>query len=626
MHDPHAALSPCTLPGRSGSRALAGFCLLLALAGCTPSAQQLVKDRAEIDDPEAAVEAQVALLELFQRPRLPGAEPPPQTLEPVWRVEAVRTLVALDRRFDFAAARPDLHAAVRRALREECASPPGPDPATVRAWSVHGLGQLSGTPELEPFVAALEATGLPEDPRYLLAQAALGALAPRLDALAADAALRGRALQRLAELSAALRAGQVEPRQARRLEPLLEYARAHLAGEAAVVALLPEDASAAIAPAAVRELLRWDYEQLARAGDPPASAAPSAENLRRLRGLAWHDDAGVRQWARSILWTFAPGELLAALAERFEAGRPIDEDFVHVANLLTAPGPLPAAVRQRALDAALEQGPLASPEAREVLYARVAESEPALLAGALARRTGLVIDQPAPAVRQHVRYLVHLLGHPQVHAQGPGARDALAAALAEAYAAPDPVVRGQVTEALLPDDPGLLARAAGAAVIGTPPEDAAAIRGPLADYLAALERIEALPRGAAALADPPGPLVHALGSPNPTVKSAAGRCLAARDPSLLIAALAPVRPGPVEARLAEVVLLAEALASPAGLDPTARGRGLAALADRLSTEEEVGLLAARYLVALGAAPPPGPEMAPAVRAVLGLAAGEEVQP
>ena len=152
------------------------------------------------------------LLESFDA--LGGKKPKAKWVaQAVWRVEAIRTMSVLDRKFTHAAAEPELHSALVETLKKEYRSPQTKSPADeahrLRAWCVYCLGQVGDAGLIDFFVDVLDENPLAKDADYRICLAALNSLHPNVETLLAARPLRRRMLYKLASMSADVRGGRL---------------------------------------------------------------------------------------------------------------------------------------------------------------------------------------------------------------------------------------------------------------------------------------------------------------------------------------------------------------------------------------------------------------------------------
>jgi len=606
---------------RTNAWAIGAMVLVAALCGCTPSVQVLRQRQARIasearPDADDLSEDWTALLATFE-------EPDPRA--PLWRVEAMRTLVAEACWLREAGADGGATARLQTVLLREYEQPrfkadqggpllPAEARCRVRAWSVHCLGRLDGA-DAAFFLGVLEDNAGPPDAVYEIRRAALNALVPRAEHLAADRDLRNRALRALSVVD---REARRTP-GARNAQAVRRIAR-HLEGElktyAAVVDLLGAREEMDLSAGVLLDVLAWNYEALQAGAHRQARAAAVWQaNQRELLALAWDPREAVRTRARVVLAKFAPRTLLARAAERVEQDQWLGgEDVVMVANLLPPAGsadPLSDA------DAALRHGAAAlvfdrlgriEPEQREVLYARLLARAPALLAELLGPRTAEAVSETEACALQHLRYLEHLRTHAGSAAQD---RRRMDEAIAGCLACRSLEVRGRAV-ALLADRPLLLGLALAKLLApGLAQEDPAQADYLVQAYLDVLERMES----AAGDGEAYGPQVRAhFGGAHPydalgaaiatapvETKGKVVRFLRGRDADRLVVMLATHVGGKGAVDPRTVAMLGDTVAAlRAKLADATVAQATAALRARLRAgREEEALLAARYLLEMG---------------------------
>ncbi|HOI54847.1 MAG TPA: hypothetical protein PLP01_06330 [Phycisphaerae bacterium] len=629
---------------------------LLLASGCRPDVKQL---RTMQDRPIAAEDAAVKLADLathFVKPE-----------RPAWRAEAMTTMVRLDAAQPADARDAELHARLVALLKAEylqpqlkLASKATPETTAqelhvLRAWAVHSLGAM-GDPGLNAYmVEAIRSHDAATDGNWLVRRAAMDALAPLADALAADAPLRNALLAHLPLMQSELdrSAGGPSHRAARQACEFFEH---KLKSYPALVELLREAADGRLPDASTLQLLEWNYQRL-RLGDHQAAAGSVCldDNLRSLLTLAWHPTASVRTRARVILTEQFPVPLLAACGEALRQGRLPDEDAVLLAGVLPgadrAAGHTPSAAaeavpapsggyadtRGRAIDALFARMAQVPTDRRDIVYTRLLAHDPQRLRVELCRLSPRVLGEADAQASQHVRYLNHLrtgAGLPLTDAQ----RQELATLMAAFVEKPSAAVRRELTTYLVGDEPLLLAVAAARRmehVADEPPEPASAL---VASYVACLEAFEG-GRGAAAYdartqalfpSHPWDVLGRAMGRNETPVTAAAATFLRERSPERLLRLLAQQ----VAARqasgatvpYAEYVILGDTVAAAAPM-PFAERRAAGLVAARqaavdalragsASPVEETALLCARYLLELGETVPEAARGSPAVRALV----------
>jgi hypothetical protein len=606
------------------------FLTVATMVGCAPSVDGLARMREDTVKPEAARDQTVALLRYFgvgtpEETR----NPPKETRQPVWRVEALRTMAHLDVRFAFYLAQPQIHESLRQVLLQEYRNPnvegEEPERRQLRAWAVQCLGTIPDGIDAPLLASILDENTLDKDPGYIVTLAALNALVAQVDAAATDATVRRRLLWRLAGIATDLYANRLSDESAARLRPLARYCEARLKSYVAVVDLLPVQGRREITDPALLEILRWNAERLLAGDHRAADAATQAafrDNVERLRSLMWDDCIVVRKQARLILAEFAPLPLLETLTGRFEGQEPcLDEDFVNLANVVSAmdrTGAGAAAaetyplVRCRALTAAVSRVLQASIAAREVFYARLAEDNPAELAGFLLSLKDGAMAMTAEDMLQHVRYLGHVR---RLCAAGDDGR-AMVPRLTEAigdFVRPSAIaVRQQVVALLLPADAVVLARKLAGVMKSIGDEQPGEAEYALDAYLSAIEQGEKQFAGRDARAelrgnlgeDPYAALAEPLARPEHAAKSKVTQFLLSRDmdllAGLLCADLTGGRGATARVTQAEVAMLGDLVqGKQAALKKESVEAAVTALESMLSRDEDAALLACRYLLEMG---------------------------
>ncbi|MFP4356573.1 MAG: hypothetical protein ACLFUJ_15780 [Phycisphaerae bacterium] len=580
---------------------------LLSVA-CTPSVSKLVEMRQDVGADEVA-ETQAELLKHLGAGTEADFEPSSSTRMPVWRVEAFRTLTALDIGYDLARTAPELHERTINLLLTEYRRPDVLDGSQdVRAWAVWSLGRLSQPPGPEVFIEILEAEDIQSDPDYRISIAALDALVPPVEAGAIDGKGKRRLLLEGVEMQAASRAGRLDATTAQRLDELLLFFRRKLVDYPAVVDLLSQQ-DRRPDPAGLGEILDWNYQRC-KAGQhaQPGSGENWDRNVRALLELAWQGDEQVRRRSRIILAEFAPQPWLTAMTERFGSNGPLgQEDFIHAANLFGAAGQDTGGprARQRLIENVFARFSQARLETREVVLARLLVRDAGALADQLLQRNDRAIGQSEPLAMQHLRYLGQL-------ADPDAATDAVAEAIGQFLQVNSPAIRYQVAGLLLPARPRLLAGRAAAAMRKIQTDSASAAAALVDAFHAALRQAEkSLPTG---LNDPQ--LQAAIGPIHQTIAPAVGRdefelrariatFWSSRDADMVAAVVADDLTARLSSAKAvkprDVVLLGDLVQPrPEALTAATRERVVEALAASIDPEhDERSILAGRYLIETG---------------------------
>ncbi len=480
---------------RIGGLVAAGVLSVLLMAGCVPSIKEVQRMR-ETDSPAAAARRQRRLLEHASTG--PNAKKQSsQSRNPVWRVEAMRTMCGIDSRFAFSQAKPQLHAQLIALLKREYSDPgTTADRQRVRAWSVHCLAGMNDAMSAEWFVEVLEHNLWATDRERIVAAAAFDALQTRVDAIRSDASLRRRVLVQLAAISA--RPEQTAPR----IRPAVAYLTLKLKDYLGVVDLVAGLSQTKTELKSLLVALDWNYQKLATNAHTAEAAGASAFKINKVQllSLAWHANADVRKRSRIILGQFALEEFIDALAIRIKsptaAAKPLNEDYLHFANI-SPPTSAPKAAdpvrikrMSQAISSMYDRLPHMSVGDRETILARRYSLDSQEVASHLLRMNPIMLTADTPRAMQHIRYLGVLRTNTNVNA---AARRQVPPAIAAFTARNDSRIRAEVLSLLIASDPLELMTQCARAMKSIGGDSPAAAETLTRAYIAAIEKLESPP-------------------------------------------------------------------------------------------------------------------------------------
>jgi hypothetical protein len=614
-----------------GRFSLAAFGVVILLAGCAPSTSSVIGMRHETDLVKSR-KNQVELLDYVGMVGEPG-DRPKWTKEPIWRIEAIRTMCHVDARLGYARIAPEMHQQLVAFLKKEYETSDALSKKhTVRAWCIYGLGEVAGAESIPYFVRVLEDNTFDSDRDYKVSLATLHSLYPGMARLQTDPALRKRVLRKLAIMDVDMKKGRVSIREMTRLRPAVISFERNLKGYVVVVALLPDSASRTIDDPTLLRILDWNYQHLAVGDHRKADAASKAAfgtNVASLLLLAWDKSPPVRTKSRLILAEFAPLALFDALADKMIGGQRVDEeDYVHFVNLLPTVDALMspssgrpnlthgkiAAYSQRremALANIFARIGGVTPKGREIIYSRLLEHDVIALARGLLSANTTVLSEKSPKVLQQLRYMGHLFKYRKIGADK-DLRRRIAAAIGSYCVRRDILIRKQIAAHLLLREPAILAVSCAPALKRISADSPATAEYLLDTYMAALERIESRSRKDPYSEDmradfgghPYILLAHGIRRSEMRIRGKVARFLLRRDSDFLIGLLAAdlkrKLDRAVSVRDEEFVLLGDLLQrSRARLKPPALAQGVGVIRRGLASKsEEQALLCVRYLVEL----------------------------
>lgn len=393
-------------------RAVAFLAIGILFSGCTPSTSQIISMR-EDNWAWSAKGNYKTVLKYLQG----ESGSTHKTASAAWRIEAIRTLCHIDRKFAYSASEPSLHRQTLNAVRGEYQRP-GSSGETdrVRAWSIRLLGEITPKLPVSYFVDALVENSPRNDRDYRVSLAALGALYPHMDTLADDPVLKRKVLYGLARITSGLDSSHVQGGRRKEALNAANCFQQRLRSYPAIVDLLSAGASGDDIHALL-EILKWNYQQLKIGAHRNSSGANSElldENINMLLGLAWHETPGVRSRCRLILAEFAPGVLFNAVIKRVSGeGRIAPEDYRQLAALMVKfSGDDYRPRRLKAIAALCTAHPNIPVNQREVVYGQLLSNYPSDLRDALLAANARVLEESQQSGLQHIRYLEHLRAAP----------------------------------------------------------------------------------------------------------------------------------------------------------------------------------------------------------------------
>lgn len=410
----------------------------LCCPGCVPSTSRVINMRDETWAWKAKNNHE-NLINCFNADTAPS-DPMGRLKTAAWKIEALRTLHHLDQRFDYRAAEPALHAQLIELTGNEYRHPSClADQDQLRAWAVYLLGQASPQPPPAYFVQVLLENSPPADPQYAVCLAALNALYPQVDSLAADKILRQQMLYRLAEISIDLDRESFDAQRRDDLVLATNWFQQQLKSYPAIVDLLQTASAASAASTAsdddlqpLLEILKWNYQQLKVEAHSSADALAHGgnnaglddelfrRNCNALAALSGHGDADVRSRARLILAEFAPECLFDLLVQRISGDKmTVPEDHQQLVALIldlderqdaNAAGrdALYSRRRSGALDILFASLSDVALQRRELIYGQLLAHAPNDLADGLISRNNQAWNEFESYALQHLRYLEHL--------------------------------------------------------------------------------------------------------------------------------------------------------------------------------------------------------------------------
>ncbi len=486
--------------------------LLLVFVGCSPDVNA-VRSMSEETRLDIAGENYLELLEWFSEQN-----------DPIWRAEAINTLVTLDKRLDSSIQDPASHESVIRLLKEEYTHPKVTDLASsqdiylVKAWAIHGLGKLQD-PSLAGFmVSVLESNSERTDPQFQIRASALNALSRDMRGLALAKPLRNRILRQLPSIEYELRRRNLQGNLEVLIEEINRYCKGNLKTYGGIVEVLPESLSEASDSKVVLKLLEWNYQKLSAGMHFKSDLSLFRANIQKLLILAWSPNNNIRTHSRIILAEFAPLSLYRQLVSTLENGKGnLQRDSILLANLL--PDADDAAswdLSQRRIVAAnaeskeagfdiKEYPPLRtraqlcldrkitniSTDSREIIYARLLAHDPDSLADHQTNIASAALKEPEERNLQQLRYLGRLLSKdtPLLTAQK---RDEIVRLIGGYMQKKSLPVRKQVVAHLLKPKPSALALSIASLLGDIGSENSAGASYLLNAYLMSLQRIEDL--------------------------------------------------------------------------------------------------------------------------------------
>jgi len=617
------------------------FLLMVAVGtalGCVSSTQQVIEMRAA-DSKADANDNCSRLVKCFDRENHPS-DPRGLLQKAAWRIEALRTMHALARKWGYATSEPALNDQVLAITRREYRNPgTARNRDKLKAWAVSLLANARPRQPASYFVNVLIETADESDPDGVVSLAALSALSSRLDAVSADVGLKRQVLYRLAQLSAELHGGHIGSPRRDELALAVHSCQQRLRSYEAVVDLLVavgwENETHTLL-----EVLTWNYQHL-KVGDHREGGEEVGglfeQNTDTLLELSWHQSERVRERARLLLGEFAPGRLFQALIDRLGGeGDTAPEDCRQLVALLvvaradTGKDSQAAPYLRRkgeALDVVFATIGAIALDQREVIHARLLLNFPADLADRLTAASRGRLGESEKYALQHLRYLEH-------------ARDAVGkdsdrqAAIDDAeslfMAHPSLAVKKQVAAALSVRNPVLMARSCVPVMASLSDESSRSAEYVVEAYMDALERIrvsntlQQIDRsiGTGSVYQV---LSHGMARPELDIKRKIARFLLARDCDLAIGVLADdIRrrfKGRHEIAFREWCLLGDMLREKRkALTAASMTSGQQVLALGLGeANPEHRLLCARYLLELGVDPKQVKGADPEIRAMVEMA-------
>jgi hypothetical protein len=248
---------------------------------------------------------------------------------------------------------------------------------------------------------------------------------------------------------------------------------------------------------------------------------------------------------------------------------------------------------------------------REILYARLLQTDPTGLAEGLSKGHRLALTGEKDQAMQHVRYLLRLR-EPAGGPLGPARRQRMTQLVAEMIGYPDLAVRQQVAAGIADQAPLVLAEASAGALKEIESDDHASARFLLETYLACIKQLQAQPGGlgAAAAANrlgakPLEALGWALRRDEQDMQSLVSGMLLPRYRSLLVELtgreILRRRRAGRRVETFRVGALGDAMESDVGsLDEASARTGFSALLGAVEQKDPpVSLLAGRYLIEMG---------------------------
>ncbi len=603
-----------------------GVVLLLGLiTGCTPSVRDLRQMRRDTHSPSRAQGAQETILK-----RLGAVQSrisvPQVRLEPVWRIEAMRTLSALDSRYEMATSRPDLHRALEDFLRSEYAEPrPTSHRADVQAWSVHALSRMDSPPPAGFFLSVLAENHPPRDPQYRICLGALDALSEHVELLRQDPVARRLVLHKVSSVLADFQAGKISQDRKDSLEKAAIFFVRKLADYPAVVDLLSDPTPPAWSNESARlVVLEWNFQRLSAAEGPELQGAVFKRNVELLLSPAGGEPGPVRRRSRLILSRFAVLPLFEQLAQRVSSPEKSleQEDVTQLANLLTRADARAAdlslaqrgryrSVRDGAIVSVLERLDQLELSTREILYARLLQADPALLAEGLHKGHRSALTGEKGRAMQHVRYLLRL-ARPDAEPLLQGRQERITQMAAEMIRHRALEVRQQVAAGIADRAPQVLAETSTRALEAIESDSHASARFLVETYLACIKQLQAQPGGLGAPAvtnrlgaRPLEALGWALRRDERDLQSLVSGMLLPLDRSLLVELVAGEilrrRQARREVDTFRVSALGDAMESGlGGLDQASAKVGTSALLAAVGQKDApVSLLAGRYMIEMG---------------------------
>lgn len=317
------------------------------MVGCVPNVQEVVQMRNEVDLAKSTKNF-TKVYEAFEYEKYPKYN---------WRIEAMRTMYLLDRKFDFAKVNTTRHDLFVQAIRREYSRPwSDQNHDEVKAWALYLLSQQTPKPPLEIYIQAIENYNRSTDPDFRIRLVALEMLYRRSGEIVSGQSqsakkIRSELLRRLNNIRASIQINgnfgeSLEYYRRRRMvENAVDCVRQKLTSYESTVDFLAYYASREIEIEALTDMIKLNFKYLKKIHKTLASPAERKiynQNISLLCAYANSTETEIRKSARVSLVTFEPLKLSDLLYENLKNNSVISQnDYTQLSQLFVSINPKP---------------------------------------------------------------------------------------------------------------------------------------------------------------------------------------------------------------------------------------------------------------------------------------------
>lgn len=601
---------------------------LAFFAGCCPRTSALIEMRTVVDEHFETPEVEEREREKADNnlQRVMSFFESRDSRSAPWRAEAMQTMFEVNRWLGGPTEQSSHHAQVRQLLENEYDSPSFKadddedyDQARdkLRAWSIYLLGKMPDE-DIDAFlVSELRKDAPVGETQWRISAAIFDALVGRMDRIKLNRSHRNHLLVTSDTFTSQLPSSSVSKERNEQIEMFVSYFRTKLKDYRSVVDLVTARDDQSVSNEYMLSFLEWNYQMFSLEKHLTENNQELYQrNLANLLSLAWHNDERIRVRTRIILTEFDPLSLFNRLVSVLEGDDyRTNEDHELVANLIPVCNSEGAdngydQRKEKAVGLLFSHFREIATDSREVIYARLLEHEPNMLAAHLIGINSKVMNENENRVLQQIRYLGHLRENEELNDE---TKKQLASAIAAFMARSERKVRRQVIAQIMDDTPLILATYMVPNLKSLADETIMEARYLLNAYLDCLRKIESEEeelRFAPEQLDrfdrhPYDYLVYAIARPEMDMKATVTEFLDSRDPDRLIGLLAKhvdnTREDRKDVRLEEYVLIGDvAIDVSERLGESAINTVAQTITTGLNSDnEEQVLMCCRYLLELG---------------------------